>query len=342
MEQTIALRNQWETFQKENPKVRIRDAAKQLNSTEAELIATAAGCSTVRLKNEFKEILKEVASLGYVMALTRNDNCVHERKGVYNNVSFTGMMGLVLNPDIDLRLFMSQWRSGFAISENGRKSLQFFGKDGAAVHKIFLTESSDAAAYDTLVHTYTADDQQEPLVIDAAKTPVPEKADAEIDADAFKAEWLNLKDTHDFHGLLQKYGVSRVQALRLAPEGHAHQTSIEALKNILNEASATDLEVMVFTSSTGCIQIHTGLVKKIVQTGPWFNVLDPAFNMHLREDKIATVWLVKKPTSDGVVTSIEVFDQDGQIIVQFFGKRKPGVPENENWKSLSHSLAVAL
>ncbi len=342
MEKTIELKKQWDTFKTENPKVRIRDAAKQLHSTEAELIATTVGSSAIRLKAEFKEILKSVASLGYVMALTRNDNCVHERKGVYTNVSFTGMMGLVLNPDIDLRLFMSQWRSAFAVNENDRKSLQFFGKDGAAVHKIFLTESSNEAAYEALINLYKAEDQAAPLEIEATKTPTPEKPDAEIDTEAFKAAWLNLKDTHDFHGLLSTYGVSRVQSLRLAPEGHAQQTSVEALKNILNQASATDLEVMVFTSSAGCIQIHTGLVKKIVQTGPWFNVLDPEFNMHLREDQIDTIWLVKKPTTDGIVTSIEVFDQQGNIIVQFFGKRKPGNPENEDWKALSHSLALPL
>jgi putative hemin transport protein len=77
-----------------------------------------------------------------------------------------------------------------------------------------------------------------------------------------------------------------------------------------------------------------------LQTGPWFNVLDPEFNMHLREDGIANVWLVKKPTDDGIVTSIEVFDKEGNIIAQFFGKRKPGIPENENWRMIANELAV--
>lgn len=95
---------------------------------------------------------------------------------------------------------------------------------------------------------------------------------------------------------------------------------------------------MVFTGSAGCIQIHTGEIKKLVQTGPWFNVLDPEFNMHLREDGIASVWLVKKPTTDGPVHSLEVFDQDGNIIVQFFGKRKPGIPESEDWRAVLNSF----
>lgn len=336
--ETLDLKDQWAAFKAVHPKVRIRDAAKELATSEAALIATIVGESAIRLQDQFPEILKEVEGLGYVMALTRNDHCVHERKGIYKKVSFRGSMGLAVNPDIDLRLFMGQWASGFAVSENERKSLQFFGKDGEAVHKVYLTESSNEAAYQALVAKYRAEDQQAPLTFSEAKPPVAEIADAEVAVADFKQAWLNLEDTHDFHGLLNTYGLTRTQALRLAPEGHAVPVSLDALKAMLHRVSETGLEIMVFTGSAGCIQIHTGLVKKILETGPWLNVLDPEFNMHLRMDGIASLWLVKKPTKDGIVTSVEVFDAEGNIIVQFFGKRKPGIPEDENWRRIANEL----
>jgi putative hemin transport protein len=342
MKEIVELKSQWETFRAENPKVRIRDAAKQLGTSEAELLATAVGTTVIRLKNEFQDILKAVEPLGKVMALTRNDYCVHERKGIYTNVSFSGPMGLAVNPDIDLRLFMFAWSSAFAVNEGGRRSLQFFAKDGEAVHKIYLEETSNTEAYEELVRNFTAEDQQADLVIVNDKKAVEEKPDEEIDANAFREKWLTLKDTHDFHGLLRTFGVTRTQGLRLAPEGHAVKITKESLNAILRKSAETDLEIMVFTGNQGCIQIHTGLVKNLLQTGPWFNVLDPDFNMHLREDAIASVWLVKKPTEDGIVTSIEVFDKEGTIIVQFFGKRKPGIPENENWRLMANELAVIL
>ena len=31
---------------------------------------------------------------------------------------------------------------------------------------------------------------------------------------------------------------------------------------------------------------------------------------------------------------LEVFDEAGEMIVQFFGKRKPGIPEREDWRTL--------
>ncbi|PJJ85012.1 hemin-degrading factor [Mucilaginibacter auburnensis] len=335
MENTLTtLKQQWEQLKNEEPRLRIRDAAAKLCVSETELVNTDAGANNTLLKPEFQEILKEISTLGYVMALTRNNHCVHERKGVYTKVSFNGPVGSIVTPDIDLRLFMHHWHFGFAVNEDERFSLQFFGADGSAVHKIYLTDKSDVNAYHQLVTKYKADYQQQELVITPAKLEAVEKPDHEVDIKAFHDAWVNLKDTHEFFGMLKKFELTRTQALRLAPEGYANQISVQALKDTLKKASETNLPVMVFVGNPGCIQIHTGEIKKLVQTGPWFNVLDPEFNMHLRDDGIASVWLVKKPTTDGAVHSLEVFDKKGDIIVQFFGKRKPGVPEDEAWRSV--------
>ena len=71
----------------------------------------------------------------------------------------------------------------------------------------------------------------------------------------------------------------------------------------------------------------------------WFNVLDPEFDLYLREDAIAEIWHVVKPSADGDINSLELFDKDGEMIVQLFGKRKPGLPELLEWRKV---LADAL
>lgn len=337
---TISLKEQYEAFKQDNPKVRIRDAAKQLGVSEAELVAV--GSQNIALRPEFEDILKAIPTLGYVMALTRNDHAVHERKGTYTKAGFNGHVGLVVNPDIDLRLFMGPWRFGFAVLEGERRSLQFFDQAGLALHKIYLTEQSDLAAYEALVSQFKADVQDGAIQTSPTDPAGAETPDAEIDVAGFQHAWLDLKDTHHFFGMLRDFGVSRRQAMRLAPAGHATQLSVASMKRILEGVSERDLDIMVFIGNRGCIQIHTGPAKKLLQTGPWFNVLDPEFNMHLREDAIESVWLVKKPTEDGVVTSLEAFDADGQVIVQFFGKRKPRIPEREDWRQVVADYASAV
>jgi hypothetical protein len=63
-----------------------------------------------------------------------------------------------------------------------------------------------------------------------------------------------------------------------------------------------------------------------------------SFNLHLRTDLIANVWVVQKPTSDGVVTSVEAFDASGNNMAMFFGERKPGQPELQGWRDLVAGL----
>ena len=53
---------------------------------------------------------------------------------------------------------------------------------------------------------------------------------------------------------------------------------------------------------------------------------------------ITDVWVVEKPTTDGVVTSVEAFDGTGEVMAMFFGVRKPGVPELQAWRDLVREL----
>lgn len=337
------LKERWSEFKVINPKTRIRDAAKELSTTEAELVATGIGENVTLLAGDFRELIKEVNSLGHVMALTRNDHVVHERKGVYEKISFNNHVGLVLGEDIDLRLFLGDWKFGFAVSENDRHSLQFFNSFGEATHKIYLTEKSNKEAYDALVTKYSAEDQDISLVISEKTTkPAESEVVTEIDREAFQGEWLALKDTHDFFTLLRKYNLSRKQALRNAPEGYAYRITPESMKAVFEAASASQLPIMVFVSNPNCIQIHTGPISKIFVMGPWLNIMDPEFNLHLRQDAIDEAWIVRKPTEDGVVTGIELIDKEGTMFNQFFGKRKPGIPELPEWPALIEKAVVRL
>lgn len=333
------LKEKWEALKAENPHLRIRNAAEQLGVSEAELLATNVGNGVTVLKSDFADLLQEVIKLEKVMALTRNDECVHERKGVYLNPDFSNPHGQVfVGEDIDLRIFINSWKFGFSVIEGDRKSLQFFGKDGLALHKIYLTNKSNEAEFDALTEKYKADEQSAEVITEAVPGKPAEKADSEIDVAGFQQAWKDLKDTHDFFMMLRKFGVTRTQALRLAPEGYATKIDNSKVVNVLEDASEQNLPIMVFVGNRGIIQIHTGEVKKTLWHQQWFNVMDPDFNLHLDTTKIAETWITKKPTEDGEVTSVEVFNKEGDFIVQLFGKRKPGNPELQDWKDLVAGL----
>ncbi|MGV3637062.1 MAG: hemin-degrading factor [Flavobacteriales bacterium] len=344
----IDLRVRWAQLLQEQPALRIRHAAQALGVSELELLVLDLGDKVIRLRPEFAALLAELVRLGPVMALTRNDDVVHERKGTYLNPSLThGPVGLFVGPDIDLRIFWGSWAHAFAVNEEGqggvRQSLQFFAHDGQAIHKVYLTEKSDNAAFANLVDTFRSEDQSAAFTVLPRKATPAEMPDAAVDKDGLRAAWLGLKDTHDFHLLLGRFRVSRTQALRLAPDGgYAVPVANAALRAVLTGAAQREFPIMVFVGNPGMLQIHTGKVANVVDARGWLNVLDPEFNLHVREEAIAHSWIVRKPTSDGMVTALECYDAKGEQLVQVFGARKPGIPELGTWRGLVIEVETAL
>ena len=109
------LAARWAELLEAEPKLRIRDAAMRLGVSEAHLLETQLGSGVRRLNGDLKELFASLGTLGRCMALTRNEHAVHERKGTYEQISFSGHGGLVLGPDIDLRTFPSKWKVAYAV-----------------------------------------------------------------------------------------------------------------------------------------------------------------------------------------------------------------------------------
>lgn len=342
-QEKTSLKEAWENLKTENPGLRIRNAAQQLGVTEVELLATQIGETASPLIPDFEALLKRFEDIGYAMSLTRNASIVHERKGVFKGFSWSPYAALFVGEDIDIRYFPTVWKFAFAVVEGGekpRKSIQIFDKYGDAVYKLYIENKSNIEAYEAITRDF---DNSKDFTLELEQAPELQKVRAtdqiNIDTLAFQQEWIDLKDTHNFFGMLKKHNLHRIEALNFAPsKHHASQVSNDSLRKALNLASESGQEIMVFVGNRGAIGIHTGPVKKIVDYGQWLNVLDPEFNLHIFEADIKQSWVVRKPTEDGEVTSLECFDANGELIITLFGKRKPGIPEMESWRELVAKL----
>lgn len=307
----------------DNPKARARDLAESLGVTEAALVAAHVdGAQTIRITPALDALMPAIQRLGKVMALTRNASCVHERTGVYEDYHSGQHAAMVLGAEIDLRMFPKHWVHGFALLQGPRPSVQVFDAAGDAVHKVFLTEESDRGAFDQLVRDLRLADQSDTVALDQRKPVEPAKLRADK-AEELRDEWGKLTDTHQFLRLTAKLKMNRLGAYRVAGAPWAFELPTDTVTQVLHASAEQKIPLMIFVGNAGCIQIHGGSVERIEPMGPWINVLDPRFNLHLRADHIAEVWHVIKPVRDGMAHSIEAFDADGTVIVQIFGKREP-------------------
>ncbi|RYG12935.1 MAG: hemin-degrading factor, partial [Caulobacteraceae bacterium] len=317
---------------------RSRDYAESQGATEAHLIAAGMGQGTTRLNPDWEDILKGLPEVGRVMALTRNKWAVHEKIGTFDRIMWDDERPVVLDPNINLRINLKAWAHGFAVEEQMgdriRHSLHVYDPYGVAVIKVYLQADANVQAFRDLVEVNKADDQSRDIKIRQRASAKPPKDDGDIDARQLESDWRSMSDTHDVFALSRRFGATRVQTYRLAPEDLAREVDKDAFSRMLQTASVDGEEVMIFVASPGNVQIHIGPVHKVERRGPWQNVLDPEFNLHLMERGIASCWVITKPTMDGDITSLEIFDAEENQIAWIFGKRKPGNPQSESWRAI--------
>ncbi len=309
------------------PRTQIRDAARKLKVSEAELLATTVGQTATRLRDgddAARAIMRRVLELGEITALTRNENGVIEVTGVPKK--FTppasaaasapvaaatpadverdreraqrqrNFVGGYVGAPIDMRFGFDKWATAFAVVQPGRegklsRSLQFFDATGTAVHKVYLRNDAGVAAFDKLVADFRHGNQTQPLKVAAAPAAKPDKADSAVDVKELQLAWTEIKDVHQFGRLLTEFGVSREQALRLAPAGLAERIPASAVRNLLDGVATGQIGFMAFVGNNVNTQIFTGKIQKTGASGEWYNVLDPAFNLHLRESAFRRGWV---------------------------------------------------
>lgn len=328
----------------DNLKLRDRDFANKFNIREGQLVAAYVSHDVTRVAASPDDIMPRLKDLGEVMALTRNRSCVIEKVGVYDNFHSGPHASMILNEEIDLRLFGRHFVSAFAVerkTESGiKRSIQIFDASGDAVHKIHLRPDSDLTAWAQLVTDLKLEDQDQELSVsprkpvDGAKTN-PEKTDQ------LRNEWAKMTDTHQFLRLVPKLKMNRLGAYRCVGEPMARQVATDEVNTMLNAVLDQNVEVMIFVGNMGCIEIHGGPIRNLREMGPWQNILDPGFDLHLRMDHIAEVWAVNKPTKRGAAMSVEAFDAEGSIIFQIFGRRTDAKDHRPTWDAIVNALRSA-
>lgn len=358
------LAERWQTLRAAQPKVMIRDAARSLGVSEAELLATGIGKGVTRLKDDehaAREIMRRALDLGTVLALTRNENGVIERTGVATRLKpqdpppaegaekdserearQRNIAGGYLGGEIDLRFTFDKWKHAFAVAQAGpdgvvKRSLQFFDASGTAAHKVYVKDDKAIPVFDKLVADFRHADQSAALKIVASAPKAPELADGKVDIAEFHQAWADMGDVHQFNRLLSEFKITREQAFRLAPKGMAQRVTPAAVRVLLDEAAKQKLPLMAFLGNGAVIQIYSGTIVKTAASGDWYNVLDPAFNLHLRDSAFRSGWVVQRAG----VTSIEFFDTNGDLVVSFFGVRERGKPQPKSWIDLAGSLPKA-
>lgn len=309
--------------QSERSDMRSRDLADMLGISEAEYLCAWLGDGTRCITCRPEDVFPKLVEVGPLMALTRNASAVHETIGFFERFSTYRTTAECHGPGIRTHLTSQKWVHGFSVEKRQTEkrrdeqrmcSFQFFDANGTAVHKIHTRPDSNFRAWDRIAEAISLDIDAEDVrsQLQANRGQEPGRV---VSSSGLETMFEGCKSNLEFH-----------------------RVSNEAIEHMLNAASAIGLPLICKVSSTGCLQTYEGPVAKIVTMGPWINIMDDQFHMHLRKDHLIGTYIASRANGAEVRTSLEAYDASGKRVI-YFVNQDDGTAENESlWQKIIHEL----
>ena len=287
------LKSKWKKFQQDHPKVRIRDAAYQMKVSEAELLSTEIN-ETVSflLIEDMTAFIKDVLKVDKIMLLIRSDYVVHEKTIKTKNIRLEDNQIIDLDKndcsilDFNMDAFEYVFFQKKMHSNRELKSFQLFDKAGMAILKIYL-KGKDLGFFDEIDLKYKKTYNYE----------------MQSDLDINNSNLLDSKIKINL-----PYDTSNSKTT-------CRDISVKSLRLILENASDMKTPIQIHALGLGTIQYHRNTVRNIVDYGPWVNVIDQKFNLHVLENGLTRASLVQYQFKDCQQYLINFFDKNNTHVL---------------------------
>ena len=284
-----SIKTKWEKLQAEDKKIRIRDAAKKLETSEASLLSTEINDGVYFLNiSDYNTFLSEVLSLDKIMLLIRSDSVVHEKtifskdiqmrdNKVFNNKS--NELILEFNPT----LFKYIFSQNKLHAKRSLRSFQIFDIYGDAILKIYL-KGKNEIEFDNIVERYKSEynyELQEPIN----------------------------------HKNLEPKSIIELNNSEKEFKCYDYDLNENILRKVLTSSSKEQIPIQIHAIGKGTIQYHKDLIKKIVDFGPWINIIDKTFNLHAMENHLKHVIFKKHERNNDSFYHLDFFDMSNNYVL---------------------------
>lgn len=119
--------------------------------------------------------------------------------------------------------------------------------------------------------------------------------------------------------LARRLGVAEVEVVRRLPDGRAVELDASRWEEIVRAFEGLGPVHVIVSNGATTIEV-SGRFGGFSRHGPFFNVQTPRLDLHLRGERIGSIFAVRKPSHlDGVPTlSIQFFDREGEAALKVF------------------------
>ena len=290
------LKVEWSNFKSnsDNKKVRIKDAAEILYTNEAALLSTEIGEKIYFLKiSNFEDFFIQLSNIDKVMFLIRSQYVVHETTIIPSQIKYLNNKLILSNSpdytliDYDIKSFKYVFYEQKTHSGRTLKSFQFFNQFGTAVLKIYLRGKKDLE-FNQIAETFYTDYAYE-LQEEISCKPV-------------------IRQFSEFY--YSEYGIDN---------NFIKKTDYEKnfLRKLLELLTDNKIPTRIHAFGENIFQQYSGKIKKLIDFGPWINIMDKNFNLHVLEEKIIRSTVSHLISNENELLTISFVDDNNYKVLEF-------------------------
>ncbi|PXW96127.1 putative heme degradation protein [Sphaerotilus hippei] len=319
----------------------LHELAAEMGLSEGELMAAHVGAGprhrpsagvplqAVRLRPRWLGLLARLESLGELTLSTRNEAGELSVTACWQPGDLEGADLELLGFDGPLRHRLHcttrSWHQGYATEEAHAcrvvRRLQFFDDRGERLCSLTLPGDGDVTAWLALVARWADPDQRPGGLLSVRPASVATRVVSPVvDALAWRRTWASSRHEQALHEAGVDLGLSAEAALQLVGARYAQPVDSEALSEVLADAALQGLSLDV---STGCGSAWLTVRSEAAGVRldgscrcPRLHVSGPGMDWRLCESPLHRAWLVRRPSTYGLRTSLELFAASGQRLAR--------------------------
>lgn len=295
------------------------------------------GDRVLRLQDEPTALLKSLYRFGSLEAGTCNRACVLRQTTSYQRLAYSSHCGVgrLRQGAVTMEVFPRQWALALAVlapvGDIGAGTLLFFDAHGALQCQLHVPGGRGRHAFEELVCAMLHPDQ----TLLPRPHPAPTPLDAgRVNLAALEQGWSVLREPQDFAALLRRHGLRRLRAYRLVRDKFARPVSLDSVSALLTLGALRQTPLSLRCGNKGCVQRFEGVLPLPVWQGDRLSLCRAGMRFSLAMHEVASVWRVRKPSADGVVTTVELFDTAGERVLTISSGRSRGRLELPSWRTL--------
>ena len=298
------------------------------------------------LKADWPALLQGLQGLGAMAVHVRN-RAVHVRSvSACRQVRTPDTLALVQGDAWDARCFWSRWHAVAHVlsTRDGvpTHSVRVFDAHGRAVCQFSGQDEVDHEAWQAWVAQWACPVAR-PVFAPAPASPgrrPPERPADEVDLLALGDAWGQLGHARELAPLLARHQVGRAQAYRLMEGVHTRRTPLVAIEHLWRLASEIGSPWSLYAGNAGAALVVQAAAGRVSRDAGVLTFAGGTSSVRVRMDPLAESWMVTLPGAQGAVHRLELFDEQGGLILGVEGQRAPGQPESPAWRLLLLSLSV--